>query len=702
MSESTSNPNTAIDDAAIDDRYLEQQLFADMQDDEEDSQSALLEDMALFDPRTDFVSSSLLKYLETAGTAFPVSKESHYGSPVWHLDRGIHAHACNVHFDRTLEGSNDLKRAIIFHCIPEHAPFGNIRATATTKAKGRNYGLIEKYVFADNKLTALEAGISIITAPMINDALDRAKNAESKSHYINLYTMLKLWLNLSNHKLIPEGLRLQVESKVIETPERRQEVLSAATNRLQSWISYSEEELETLIEYALFWTEKAIPPLLELKNYILNSSLNDPKSKYALSTTRHLPALVEAMTVTVEGKKVFEPGYRPYMNGDIQMYRYGWVTAYGVPLDKIRNAIFILVALITGARASELAIMKFSDVTCDLDGDYWINVTRFKTAQDKNFSGQADRLPLPKFIGEVIQKFHELKQVGRFAQQEYLFQACQSARIVKKVNSGLITFVINQLKDELPIDRLHAHRFRKTIAEILINRDERNIDIIRRLFGHSSFQMTLQYIARNPIMVRSIALTIEQNFTKDLHEIVASIKWGYSGFAGTRIAKQIQTRPGEFSGTPLKMSILAYITNLLNAGEPIFVRRTALGMFCITGEHYTESSLPPCIAKTYYPGDAIMPNPANCQIDCKKIVILQKAKQSLIDNIAFYESILNAPEGEMSPTARREISRRIQATQDHLNGLEATQTLPDSFYPDAAPPLGHSQPSERLIEVVNE
>src|SRR5690606_14888800 len=123
---------------------------------------------------------------------------------------------------------------------------------------------------------------------------------------------------------------------------------------------------------------------------------------------------------------------------------------------------------------------------------------------------------------------------------------------------------IVSLRNAVDVERIHCHRFRKTIAEILINRDERNIDIIRALFGHKSYAMTLQYISRNPLMVRTVALAIEKNYTREFHEIVAGIRYGaYSGDAATRIYDQISKRPDEFSGKQLKVSLMSYISHLL-------------------------------------------------------------------------------------------------------------------------------------------
>jgi hypothetical protein len=329
--------------------------------------------------------------------------------------------------------------------------------------------------------------------------------------------------------------------------------------------------------------------------------------------------------------------------------------------------------------------MNFADLEQDGNGDYWLRITRWKTAASPTH-GEEDRLPIPKFVGDMIRQYQDLRSIEPFVKQGYLFQAQKSNKTVNKATPALINYIIIQLKNELPIDRLHCHRFRKTIAEILINRDERNVDIIRALFGHKSYAMTMRYIARNPLMVRSVAIAIEQNYTREFHEIVAGIRFGaHSGDAAKRIYQQILKCPDEFSGKQLKVSLMAYISHLLAAGEPIFIRRTAVGTYCLTGEYFTRDNLPPCLHGKHVDGELIMPDPSNCQVECKKIVILESAKQALSDNIVFYEAVLTNLIGKKaSNTAERELHRRIQATQFHLNNLNAS---------------GHS--SAQLIEVRN-
>lgn len=272
----------------------------------------------------------------------------------------------------------------------------------------------------------------------------------------------------------------------------------------------------------------------------------------------------------------------------------------------------------------------------------------------------------------MIRKFEQLRSIPPFVKEGMLFQPVRSTKSVNRATVALITTLIDQLKLVLPIERLHCHRFRKTIAEILINRDERNVDIIRTLFGHKSYAMTLRYIARNPLMVRSVAIAIEQNYSREFHDIVASLRLGYSGGSAERIYRQILKRPDEFAGTQIKVTIVSYISHLLKAGEPLFIRRTAVGTYCLSGERFTPLNLPPCLAGREVEGDLIMPDPHNCKLECKKIVMVSSAKQALSDNIRFYEAVLDKARGKLAPKVETELMRRISASEAHLNNLITT------------------------------
>lgn len=646
-----------------------------LRDIEEDYSETMLEELEALQEelatKASQPSMTLANKIVQLGHDFPVAIGCSYGAAIWSLPHGPHAHPNNIRFDRALSGSNDLKRALTYHAIPEFSPFSYIRSNVTTKTYGNEYTIMEQYIFIDNGISARPEHIALISVPMLNQAFGKAKAASAKNHYFILFKHLRFWARLSEQKLLPEEFRLDVASDNIDIPERRKDVVQNRFNGgLETWIAYSEEDLETLMDYAMFWLEGVMPKAEALKDYLVDTKFAF-LSDLMVTRQERIPELEALSTITVDGEMVMSPQLRKHYKDDLLHHSYTWTEGYGKILDGIRNSIFILVALVTGARKGELAAMHFSHLTQEPNGDYWLKITRWKTAASPKH-GEGDRLPLPRFVGEIIRKFEKLRSIPPFVRGDLLFQSQRSRKKVNRATVSQIHSVINQLKLILPIERLHCHRFRKTIAEILINRDERNVDIIRTLFGHKSYAMTLRYIARNPLMVRSVAIAIEQNYSREFHDIVASLRLGYSGSSAERIYRQILKRPDEFAGTQIKVTIVSYISHLLKAGEPLFIRRTAVGTYCLSGERFTPSNLPPCLVGREVESDLIVPDPNNCKLECKKVVMVSSAKQALSDNIRFYEAVLDKARGKLAPKVENELMRRISSSEAHLNNLITT------------------------------
>lgn len=567
--------------------YAEEQdrIIAEFESDAEEAALSAFE--ALMQETAGELESSksglLIKLLTLPGGDFPVSLESEFRDSIWKLADTTQS-ACNIRFDREIPGGNDLKRAIVYHLLPAFTPFNRIRSFVSSKAKSHDYRFIEIYLLGPNRLSAIPEHLDLITNPMLNRALDDAKASGQPSHYSGLFFMLRFWLSLSLNKLIPESLRLPEHITSFDSHERHKDVLDNFKGSIQSWVPLSEEDLEKVVTEALFWLEKAIPRLLDLRQYIIENKIDQYEKGKVYSPTRQ-PDYEKILHIEIDGRKVSSFSITTSRNRNSIRYAYSWVIEYAQAIDKVRNAVFVFVALVTGMRKSELGGLKFDDITQDEAGLYWIDITRYKTSNDPNYNGETERLPLPKFVGETIKSLRTLRSTWTFYREGFIFQSASSSIKVTKGVPQLPNTIIDYLEEVTGIERLHPHRFRKTIAEILINRSERNIDLIRLLFGHHSYEMTLRYISRNPYMVRSVAMALEESFSKEFHEIVTAVRDGtHSGPGADRLAKQIVTRPDDFKGKRLKLSILVYVSHLLSAGSPLYVGRTAMGTYCMSGE----------------------------------------------------------------------------------------------------------------------
>jgi integrase len=601
---------------------------------------------------------------------FPVSAYSCYSDEIWSFTDASKGNPKNVRFDRELLGANLLKRALVYHLVPAFTPFTRIKAFASMKAKAYDYRYLDMYLFIPNKLTATPDHIQLITKIMLNNALDLAKTSGQPSHYSGLFFFIRFWSCLSTHKLIPEELRLSPELAGIDSKERHNDVFQHWTGSMQTWIPFSEPELEKMINHSLFWIQEAAPRLLEAREFIVNSEI-DKLHKATLKRHYRVPEFENAMTVIIDETPILNYSMTEGTSRGCKVYRYTWVASYAKAVDQIRNSVFVFVALVTGMRRSELATLRFDDVIYEADGQYSINITRFKTSHDPNYYGEIERLPLPRFVGQIIYTLKALRTISNLYKNGIIFQTSFSVTAVVNEKPELPNNISSQLEEACDVEHIHPHRFRKTIAEILIKRSERNIDIIRLLFGHRSYQMTLQYISRNPYLVRSVALALEESYSKEFHEIISGVRdGGYSGAAAERLAKQISERPEDFKGKRLKTSILIYVSYLLTAGVPIYIGRTAVGTYCVTGAQFNETHLPPCLLGRKLPEGRIQPDPKNCQIECRHTVVIEKARSAMEENIRFYEILLQVSSGTITNRAKAVIKIKIDAQKMHLANLD--------------------------------
>lgn len=657
---------------------LDEALSIDVSDDLEDAGELELERLLLESTGTAIqTESTLLKKLELYPDGdFPISKYSLYRDPSWIIFKEEDGSAIRINFENLPAPLVAVKKSIMYHLIPEFAPFAGVRAYSTSRTHSQKYSVLVQYVLFDNHLTGDAESLSFISGKLLNDALDRAKESEAFTHYHVLFQQIRFWISLSTQQFIPVEHRIQVPATAVDTPERKKDVLNHFNGSIASWEPFREADLKKMIEYASFWTEKAMPSLQEVAKFAQSKGYLNVKTK---TITRYQTdaELEQNLNLTIDGKEIVKvkKTERSYETSGC-FWNYSWYSSALRSLDDIRCAIYILVALVTGLRVSEIDVLEFKHVILGKDGRFKLQVTRYKTSNDPNYKGDTTFIPLPRFVGRKIKGYEELRNSLNAFREGYLFQSVISTRKVKKQSSVRIEHITQKIEEDLGIDRVHTHRFRKTIAEILINRNERNVDIIRLLFGHASYAMTLRYIGRNPYIVQSVAQAIEKNYIEEFTGIISAVKnSSSSGDGAKRILDKISARPEAFSGKQLKVTIFTYVTHLLSSGEPLFIHRTAVGTYCVSTELYSSPSLPPCL--TYHKGivkDAL-PDPLFCDPSCPHAVIVGKAQKALKDNVDFYQRILTEAEATLTETSKAMLRKKVIENSKHLERLQSSEQL---------------------------
>jgi hypothetical protein len=606
--------------------------------------------------------------------SFPVSAYSLYSHDTWVLFKDEFGVVTNFIFNHSNEHKKAIHKAIAWYCLPENAPFQTTRSYVTARTNIRGFNIATRYVLEPNFLSGDPESLQLITARMLDSALDGLKEGKIRNLYA-LFKLLKLWSTLSAQNLIPVRYQLNVSLEQINTPERRHEVLQLFQGRVSGWIPFNESELGKLLDYGCFWTDKALGCIDEAKKFIVEHELYAYHKK---CVTRGKPdlALEKKLNIEIDGRTVLSTNKKDEIvindGRPERSVSYWWAKSYSDGVDHVRNAVFILVALLTGLRISEIKLLQFHDVYADPDNNehYVMRINRHKTAKDPNF-GEIDEIPIPRFLALSILGLKSLREITISSDNPYVFRSGKSfgrANANQPPSNRSIAKIISEIERLTGVDQIHVHRFRKTIAEILVNRNERNINIIRILFGHKSYTMTLRYIGRNPYLVHTVATAIEQNYTAEFSDLITSIQHGTSSGPGAnRLRERINAHKGAFEGKQLRLTILTYVTHLLSSGQPLFIHRTAVGSFCLSTQTYSSPDLPPCLSHRKHIVTGMLPDPSNCDPSCEHAIIVQKAKTALEDNVKFYNNILEKGGSHLSEKSRKMILEKISANTKHLD-----------------------------------
>ncbi|MEP2602948.1 MAG: tyrosine-type recombinase/integrase, partial [Paraglaciecola sp.] len=520
-------------------------------------------------------------------------------------------------------------------------------------------------------LDATPESIKAISSKMIAKALDEAQLSKVKRHYEFLFYGVVFWLSLSKDGYLPKDLALSgISLGKVDTKKRRQSVARNAIRYVNGWKPLSEPDLATLLSYAVDWIEKGLPLLESIKIELINAKVWDERNIFVSSKDK-FDEYIALFSSKVNGNEIVQTSFYTHENRKPGKEDYGWQIhwkhGFRLALNEVKNSLLVSLDLITGMRIRELSELTYDDFTYDEDSDKWfLDITRFKTSDDPNYQGETDTIEIPHFYGENFKKYKSLRDAIVDDDSEVLFDNNLS-RSANKVKRS-INKVFKKLGEQLGIDDLHPHRLRKTIAEILIKRSEKNIDIIRMLFGHRSFTMTLRYISRNPFMLGSVAATLETHYADNFNEIIAAAMEGEASgqFVSQLEEKFISEKNQVFKGKLIRMKVFEYIIYLLQSGVPLHIERTTLGSFCVLANAIDPEKIPPCIQGRDSIG-GLVPDISNCDVSCEHAVVLKHSVESLKKDILFYEAILENSISELSAKSKREIVRKIESNKNHLS-----------------------------------
>lgn len=610
--------------------------------------------------------------------SFFVTDLSLFNSDKW-ASSGLRSDiANNILMHSDIQFGSFLKRCLVYYMLPNRSPYGQIKSWSTTNTFAHGWiKAIENYLLIPNGLDASDKAIRSISSKMITTALDMAEHSSIKRHYEFLFYGVVFWISLSRDGYLPKSVSLNnVSLDRIDTKERRRSVAHIAFMNYKSWKPLSEDELSRLLIYALDVIEIGLPILEGIKvslieidrtKKLIMSSFTDDFKKYKDIFDKKLNGEPFVKVKIWKGKT--EHNGVTYHNKQLR-----WRRGYANALTEVKDALLILVSLITGMRVSELGQLEFDDLFYDEESDSsFINITRFKTSSDPNYFGETETISIPNLLTDVSKRYLDLRTLIGVDSRPLLFSS--NAGSVTNIGKRSVQKSFFNLGTRLEIDDLHPHRMRKTIAEILIKRSEKNIDIIRMLFGHESYTMTLRYIARNPYMIGSIATLLETHYAENFVEIIFAVSNGEaSGVFAEKLNVTIEARDKtKFQGKLIRMRAMEYIIYLMQTGSPIQIEQTTIGTYCVLTQPITADKMPPCI-KNRAIVDIVKPDLSNCDMSCEYAVVLSKSIAAIEKNISFYELILEESIS-LSKSAILSIHKKIASNRSHLKNLKPKNSL---------------------------
>lgn len=656
----------------LDDEYLEQEL-AEISKEEIDE---------LLDEK--FASAILslsIKNLSVEDTNnIKVTEKSLFKDNTWILPTAFDKKA-TINFEYKINGDEitstyaDLVRftkSLSMFAMPNHND--KITSTRTACHIFSYIKMIVRYVFDDNHLLNPTNDLPTITLRQMHEALDRSRDSGILGHYVCLVYGIRHWFKTSAADVIPEQYHFPFAESEIFTDERNKDFIKEQL-KMGTFLPYNEDEIEDICDTAYTWIDERSEDLIMLLNHTNNQeniqSRISPEGRKVtrvnITKSSNVGAEIASHNYAVD-KETNKPWFTPNFTDD----------KYVLAMSEINKARKLLVAscisiilLLTGMRIKELQQLK---VGCckETEKDLFVLYYKtFKTAHDAE-TGEDTNFPVPKILYKAINILTSIyKDRREKLNSDYLIvPENKGNNKYAYASTGSLRRILRCINEDISV---RPHRFRKTIAWLLISRSEKNIDIIRQLFGHHSYKMTLKYILRNYELVEEVVNQLRVHYAEEFYELTTDIISGhYSGPAAERIAESINSQPEQFSAQMLRTTLNEYVTALLESGEPIFIHRVPVGSWCLSVP-VIGGKATPCTAELDA-GNRVSPDATLCKYeDCDKFAGTPAAIDGIIRNVKFYESVLSKK--GISEKIRKKYEHKIKRNNQHLKAIQKSRPI---------------------------
>lgn len=646
------------------------------------------------------------------------------GSPIYKDD-------CFFSWDKeVLEGvsllSNENKylcwllKMIAFYSLPQNACLQNVKSFNTSKKNLWSLQILGRFLYKHRLFIDIhENGSFTNTFYLTKDHFkDFIKyDLKDSSAIYNFAKQVKHWVGLSKNKLIPVDYCLNFEpfdaemySKLGKNAEdNKGEYLPISIDTLSELVPYcidniEKKSVEVLKLYTALWPiiaggdiakiesfewGKAIIDLLnmdlkilDLQSYkftdysqvTMSKDLNN-KLRYAVNNhphwNKHNPKYSSNIWKLKQSEVIniaLDLGIELESLDIAIVYDVFKIKMKAIELvTELRNSCVVILFLVTGMRNSEMYLLEANNCwpVKGSEDDFRIRITVSKTSEGS--TGDPIILPVPKIAYKAFICLEALTEKARISRKSKKLMISSTSSFGKEILARSINQFLKRWCEDLGIEHIHPHQFRKTIAMFAIYQNPNNISVIRRLFSHKSLAMTLSYIVKLPGMAEEIKLAVIEKNKELLSELLEAIdKNCIGGQAGKRIKRLVD----ESTIFKAKLNddgwegLEQYIQILLQDGLNI-LHRTSFGAICTN----THSGLV-----------HLSPESCNCNVtDCSWSVFTLNSIEDLENTIKFHANFIK--DEYCSESQKRFSNKTIRDCIERLYELKGIDYL-KSCFPD--------------------
>jgi hypothetical protein len=589
--------------------------------------------------------SPLLKLSLDDRQKLRVSENSLFSDQTWNFN--FHGEYVNLNFGNSEWAS--FYKCIAYPLLPDKPYNESVTSIQSVKTK---LGRVKLFTRTLKKLYIIQPNeLPLVTVSQLRTGFTHQLTSRAKSHASSYLDATNIWLDLSTRGILPTEFSSNID------PPTFYENLEHNIDDVDSipWTPISGDHLEYLWGEVKLWVENRSEDLIKI-SHIINERTGNRGTKVSSEIGKKLLAYQFSEE---NGKPWFNFQITQAGRKDKRLVQIGELTKGH--FYRLRAYCVFVILLLTGMRILELSCLEKGCCTRDAGSTdkYTLRFRRFKTARDSSV-GEEDTIPVPEIVFKAIAVVESLDHMGLDGNFLFSSKKGKFKRLSRKAHYVTLKRHLN----------IHPHQARKTISWLLISRDEENIDLVRELLGHKSFKMTLRYILSNHDLMETTKSLFQNHYLSEFTDLIGSIIEGkYSGKAAEKLADHLRSTPELNVSNLVDTSLEEFIKATLEGGNPLFLRRTPVGAYCLV-QRSLSGTATPCTAGR--PPSAIYnPIVTNCKYDeCPHSALVEGCIPNVERDISFIKKRLEAEIPD-----KRVLNAYTKSLEAHLRNLTTPRPI---------------------------